>query len=419
MNTRYKKGRRDDRPSKNDAAAIAVVFVLAVISASACKHSRTAQEEERDPQGTSSVSSDSNSEVTDSAETDSRSDGGGQCMNPEDTETASATALDSETDTATGSSLPSDSETGEETDVPGTGGDGDADTDADGDGDTDGDGDGDADTDGDADGDGDGDGDTDGDADTDGDSDTDGDTDSDSTSPRDTESDNGDICPDDMVVVTTEADADAGVPVTFCVDRYEASRRDATASSQGSDSSIALSRGGVIPWTVNPMSADALDAFEAACGAAGKRLCTPDEWFVSCTGPDLTRYAFGDTFDKEICNCVDTFCDDYCAEHGIPEAECNLYTNCGYSCGTPAETEECFHSAPTGSFAGCTNGFGTFDISGNLWEVVPSETDPRGYEVRGGAFNCASASARLQCTYNADWNSLYAGFRCCRDVAAR
>ena len=70
---------------------------------------------------------------------------------------------------------------------------------------------------------------------------------------------------------------------------------------------------------------------------------------------------------------------------------------------------------PTGDFFACTNDYGTFDICGNVWEIVPSDTDLRGYEVRGGAFNCAGASARLQCTFNAGWTALYAGFRCCRD----
>ena len=105
---------------------------------------------------------------------------------------------------------------------------------------------------------------------------------------------------------------------------------------------------------------------------------------------------------------MDTFCDEYCEANGIPPAECSTAPNCGY-------TYNCFHASPTGAFPGCTNTFGTFDITGNAWEVVPSQSDPRGYEVRGGAFNCASAAVRLQCTFNASWTALYAGFRCCLD----
>jgi hypothetical protein len=53
-------------------------------------------------------------------------------------------------------------------------------------------------------------------------------------------------------------------------------------------------------------------------------------------------------------------------------------------------------------------------FNGNVWEVVPSG-DSRGYQVRGGAFNCGAPSQRFQCDYNAGWNDLYAGFRCCQD----
>jgi formylglycine-generating enzyme required for sulfatase activity len=212
-------------------------------------------------------------------------------------------------------------------------------------------------------------------------------------------------CPDEMVAIGT----------AFCMDRYEAARIDATFDSAGSDESDIKTEAGVMPWMVVPMDAAALARFQAACEGRGKRLCTPNEFYLACTGPGPTpsSYVFGDVFDPEICNCVDTWCDDYCAENGIPPAECNMSSNCGYHCGTVTESEPCFKPMPTGQFPGCTNGYGTFDLCGNLWEIVPSETDPRGFEIRGGAFNCAGPEVRLQCTFNASWTALYAGFRCC------
>jgi hypothetical protein len=221
-------------------------------------------------------------------------------------------------------------------------------------------------------------------------------------------------CPDDMVPIP--ANADLGVPSAFCIDRFEASRQDATATSGGTDDTVALSRAGVIPWFENPMTAAALTRYQNACLAAQKRICTREEWFFSCRGSAETTYVYGDTFDPEICNSVDTYCDDYCASEGIPVEECNTSANCGYSCGRDGEGGSCFHVDPTGSYPGCTNEFGTFDVNGNVWEVVPSTDDSRGYEVRGGAFNCASAAARFYCNYNAGWDALYAGFRCCKDL---
>ncbi len=203
-------------------------------------------------------------------------------------------------------------------------------------------------------------------------------------------------CPSDMVAVG----------LSLCVDRYEASRPDATAASVGSGSSVAKSQPGVMPWVANPMNSERFAEFQAACQAADKRLCSRDEWYAACAGPEDQPYVYGGTFNREACNCVDTYCDDYCAEQGI--ASCSTSSNCGY-------TYNCFEQVPTGSFPGCTNSYGTFDINGNLWEIVTSSADSRGYEVRGGAFNCANPSERVGCGFNATWAELYAGFRCCRD----
>ena len=208
----------------------------------------------------------------------------------------------------------------------------------------------------------------------------------------------GSRCPGDMVLVGS----------AFCIDRYEASRADATASSAGTDESVALSQPNVLPWMVNPMTANHFATFQAACAQAGKRLCGKDEWFAACTGPDLLPFVYGSVFDREACNCVDTYCDDYCEDNSISAELCSTSSNCGY-------TYYCFHEDPTGAFPRCTNDYGTFDINGNVWEVVPSDTDARGYEVRGGAFNCASPADRVSCSFNATWSALYAGFRCCKD----
>jgi hypothetical protein len=228
-------------------------------------------------------------------------------------------------------------------------------------------------------------------------------------------------CPPEMALVGA-----------VCVDRYEASRQDATATSAGSDESVAASRAGVLPWYVNPMSEAAFATFRAACAAAGKRLCGEAEWLDACQGPTRrTRYFFGDGWDPAACNSVDTFCQECCDILGL--GTCPTGENCGYSSElTSSYTPEtcfisadygrdtchvCYHVMPTGAFPKCTNGSGLYDVNGNVWEVVPvpTEQDSRGYEVRGGAFNCGSPSYRFECGFNATWSDLYAGFRCCRE----
>jgi hypothetical protein len=217
-----------------------------------------------------------------------------------------------------------------------------------------------------------------------------------------------------------------------CVDRYEVSRQDATATSVGTDESVATSRVGVLPWYANPMTSTALAKFQAACQAAGKRLCSASEWLESCRGPSQTSYFFGNTWDPAVCNSVDTYCQQCCDILGL--TSCSTSENCGYlpelssspyvsdTCFIGADygtstCHVCFHVMPTGAFSGCTNDLGLFDVNGNVWEAVPVPVseDSRGYQIRGGAFNCATPSTRFVCTFNATWSVLNAGFRCCKD----
>lgn len=199
-------------------------------------------------------------------------------------------------------------------------------------------------------------------------------------------------CPDDMVETGN-----------ICVDIYEASRSDATASGQGVSTDRAVSKKGVMPWMENPVNDEVYELFKAACEASGKRLCKDPEWTGVCHGTGNTVYSWGNDFDREICNNVDIFCDDHCEENGIED--CNTGANCGYSYG-------CFKPQTTGNFENCKNFAGAFDINGNVWEM----TDNGGsYVIRGGAFNCANAAERLKCSFAAGWKELYAGFRCCKE----
>ena len=181
-------------------------------------------------------------------------------------------------------------------------------------------------------------------------------------------------CPDDM----------AAIADSYCMDRYEASRPDATASSAGTDSSRAMSRAGVIPWQVGGDNA----AAQAACAAAGKRLCTAQEWEFACKGVNGTVYGYGDTYDPKICNGIDTF---------------------GNRTG--------FHVVPVGSFPNCNNGWGVYDMSGNVWEHT---ADGSAKTVRGGAYNCSDSRTNHQCSYvPRTWSPAALGFRCCSDGEAK
>ncbi|MBN2530331.1 MAG: SUMF1/EgtB/PvdO family nonheme iron enzyme [Deltaproteobacteria bacterium] len=193
-------------------------------------------------------------------------------------------------------------------------------------------------------------------------------------------------CPEGMVAIDN----------SFCVDIYEASRPDATATQKGSDESKAVSVQGVIPWQVKDNA-----TAQQACEAAGKSLCSESQWESTCSGPAQTVYAYGDEYESATCNGIDTFC---LCDDCQPEKTCS-YPFCYNDCGAA------FKVQPTGSFVGCTNSYGVYDMNGNLWEHVLNGTDA---SVRGGAYNCGDSKKLHQCSYvPQSWVPSARGFRCC------
>jgi formylglycine-generating enzyme len=185
---------------------------------------------------------------------------------------------------------------------------------------------------------------------------------------------------------------------SFCMDRYEASRADATEMSAGRDGAVAVSAKGVMPWQVQ----DNATATEA-CRAAGKALCTADQWYRACSGSQSLAYCYGNTYDPLTCNGIDTFC--HCDTGVCAETAVCPYPHCYGTCGAA------FRVMPTGSFVDCVNVDGIYDLNGNLWEHVADGDDRT---VRGGAFNCMNSQRLHQCTYvPGNWTPSARGFRCC------
>jgi formylglycine-generating enzyme required for sulfatase activity len=178
-------------------------------------------------------------------------------------------------------------------------------------------------------------------------------------------------CPADM----------ASIADSFCIDKYEASKPDASAGLEGSDVSYARSVSGVIPWQV------ASNSFAAtACAAAGKRLCSANEWSLACRGLQSTTYGYGNNYQPQTCNGIDTF------------------------------GRQAYTLLPTGSLPGCNNGWGAYDLNGNLWEHVAVGNDQT---VRGGAYNCSDSETLHRCDYVPGvWSPSARGFRCCLSAEA-
>jgi len=159
----------------------------------------------------------------------------------------------------------------------------------------------------------------------------------------------------------------------FCIDVYEAAREDATLVNEGVSANIvAHSTQAVLPWS-NMSIAGA----RQACTAAGKSLCTQEQWQAACGGISTLAYPYADTYDGSVCN-------------GLEAGE----TAAGANGARPL----------------CVSPEGAFDISGNLAEWVESEF------AMGGSFNSNSNEMRCdQATVQPDTNApgRSVGFRCC------
>ncbi|MFO8072772.1 MAG: MopE-related protein [Polyangia bacterium] len=168
----------------------------------------------------------------------------------------------------------------------------------------------------------------------------------------------------------------------FYIYAYEASRIDATAADAGNATARACSKPGVVPWYSVPF-----DLAAQACAAAGKRLCSAEEWAAACAGSDGSLFPYGDAYQPDTCNGLD------------------------YA----GETDEV---RPTGELTGCQSADGAFDLSGNLREWTSEEPQTDIYVVRGGSYNTPRVG--LSCDFSMSRASGDAvlpaiGFRCCAD----
>ncbi|MFO0586800.1 MAG: SUMF1/EgtB/PvdO family nonheme iron enzyme [Polyangiaceae bacterium] len=214
-------------------------------------------------------------------------------------------------------------------------------------------------------------------------------------------------CPAEMALVEDRV----------CVDRWEGTlvMRDAGGehawspflSIEGHEKSVrAVSRAGVVPQAY--ISGEQA---QSACRASGKRLCRADEWEAACRGPAKTTFPYGANRKAGACN------DDIRSIHPVGEIAQLL----------SIPHDEMWKSAmnsplinqlengllPTGERSFCTNGYGVYDMVGNLHEWID---DPDG-TFRGGYYmdttkngdGCNYATQAHDFTYH-DYST---GFRCC------
>jgi len=187
------------------------------------------------------------------------------------------------------------------------------------------------------------------------------------------------MAPDVLIVPaagTDEGGLGTWVPITGSFGTsymmaYEASRPVATSFSTGSMSYTACSSPNRQPWT-NLTQPEA----EAACAAAGGRLCTEQEWQTGCesttTMCDWSYASSCATYQSMVCNDV----------------------NYDFDPGTPGDQNGMLATASLPMcYAGWSGGDRIYDMSGNAEEWTAAR-QPGINPLRGGSNNDTSGGTR-------------------------
>lgn len=140
---------------------------------------------------------------------------------------------------------------------------------------------------------------------------------------------------------------------------------------------------------VKPQTAVSFADAVRSCASVGKRLCSELEWERACRGPEGHAYPYGSAFSAKACNTKDRI-------------------------GTQRSV------APSGSYPACRNGWGVYDMSGNVAEWTSGQMSQGKTDrmVRGGSSKSSDWAAR--CSYRKnrlpEAISEDLGFRCCSEA---
>ncbi len=217
------------------------------------------------------------------------------------------------------------------------------------------------------------------------------------------------LCPPDM----------ASVDDRFCVDRFEASLVEVLSNGEERTLSAyetvegrvvrAISERGVVPQA----HVSGKEAAQA-CTLSGKRLCKPNEWRQACMGPSQKQWGYGEKRERGRCN--DHGRSAMGALYGAGRDGDRAYWNMTRM-NNPELNKVPGTLAKTGDHEACTNGYGVYDMVGNLHEWVDdkSGTFQGGYylDVTQNGDGCGYKTRAHENWYH-DYST---GFRCCSDVA--
>jgi hypothetical protein len=221
-------------------------------------------------------------------------------------------------------------------------------------------------------------------------------------------------CPGDMVL--------AG---DVCIDRYEAYvvELDASGRERPHSPYDVIGRAKVVAKNGEghvPQAYISQIQSRAACEAAGKRLCTADEFTFACSGgdPAANDYPYGGHEHKE----------GYCNEgkgsmmYRFFGSDPKAWTSADFN--DPRLNQVEGGLAKSGQYPRCVSAFGVHDCVGNLHEWGSDPPDQNGLgRFRGGFYGDAEINGH-GCKYvtrahGPAYHDYSTGFRCCADPSGR
>ena len=125
---------------------------------------------------------------------------------------------------------------------------------------------------------------------------------------------------------------------------------------------------------------------KTACSELGKHLCTSSEWELACSGEELRRWPYGNTYVPGACH-----------DLGNRREEGGGIT------------------VESGSFKKCQTPNGIHDMSGNLWEWTQDDLNENKGYLRGGGWNLSAGlgQCRVEAATETTYHAGEVGFRCC------
>jgi formylglycine-generating enzyme required for sulfatase activity len=197
----------------------------------------------------------------------------------------------------------------------------------------------------------------------------------------------------------------------FCIDRYEASVLEI------------LPNGDERPWSpyfpvdgkkvravsepgVHPQGYISANQAARACAESGKRLCKSDEWRMACRGPKKRAFGYGE--QREVGRCNDNGKNAVMAIFGPNWSSATM---------NRAELNQLEGTlAKTGDHDRCTNGYGVYDMVGNLHEwVADGHAFQGGYYLDVASFGHGEGCGYVTTAHESRYHDYSTGFRCCSD----